>query len=248
MLFDDASYCSRKANRHESACHACRRAKPRLLTYLATTALIGCCMVAPVLADADHSTQSLALEVIVKFSDNSGPGRLVGRIIKEGPNNPSNFAELEAPLRASTGLMLTPISVTSGRELIVGIAEKPLLEQLQEFLAKSPALVGTELIELHNENPRLAKTMLLVRFPASSDEALQLRNAQAQGGNHSSIQGLATSLSAGSGVPVQGVARGHEELALTLDRYKVLEEVVQQLNDMDAVDYAQPNSTVQFMK
>ena len=62
------------------------------------------------------------------------------------------------------------------------------------------------------------------------------------------VQALATKLCAASGIPVLGRPEVRAALAVTVDRYTLLEKLVTRLNSLDYVDYAQPNSTVQFMK
>ena len=60
------------------------------------------------------ASQSITLEVIVKFVDDSDPGRRVERILKGHPTDLSGLADLQARLLRSTGVALEPERVTSG--------------------------------------------------------------------------------------------------------------------------------------
>ena len=126
--------------------------------------------------------------------------------------------------------------------------EKPLLERIEQTVAKRPEIAGTEVVAVQNDNPRLPEALLLLRFHASSDESALLGNAYNDDAYAERVQALATELSAGGGVPVIGTPHARTTLSITLDRYALLEQLVARLHELDYVDYAQPNSIVQFMK
>ncbi|MDX2315816.1 MAG: hypothetical protein QNL90_17235, partial [Gammaproteobacteria bacterium] len=126
--------------------------------------------------------------------------------------------------------------------------EKPLLERIEQTVAKRPEVASTEPVAVQNNNPRLAEELLLLRFHAPSDESALLENAYNDNAYAERVQALATELCAASGLPVIGTPRAHATLAITLDRHALLEQLVARLNDLNYVDYAQPNSTLQFMK
>lgn len=220
---------------------------PRMLASIVAV-LAGCCMIAPRAADADAAPQSVVLEVIVKFSNDSDLGRRIGKLMGEHPMDPGALADLKAPLRASTGLALTPVSVTSGRELLVRIEETPLLERVKQSLESQPEVDSATMVAAQDENPRLPRSMLLVRFPAASDAAALMKTAHGDGGHDAAVQALAAKLCAGSGVPVLGTAQQDARLAVTLDRYRLLGQVTAQFGRLDDVDYAQPNAILQLMK
>jgi hypothetical protein len=205
-------------------------------------------MVTSILADSHLGSRSVTLEMIVKFADDSDAGRRIGRIIKEHTGDPSMLTGVQEHLRQSTGFVLIPERITSGRELILRIPEKPALEKVKQTLAKRPEVVSAELAAIQSDNPRLAESMLLLRFGESGDENELLQKAYADDAYGARVQVLATELCAGSDVPVLGNAQESAVLTISLDRYALLEQLTARLNALDDVDYAQPNSTVQFMK
>ena len=115
-------------------------------------------------------------------------------------------------------------------------------------MTKRAEVASAELIAIQNENPRLPENLLLLHFRASSDESALLENATSESAYAERVQALATKLCAASGVPVLGRPQAPAALAVTVDRYALLEKLVTRLHDLDDVDYAQPNSTIQFMK
>ncbi|TFH47171.1 MAG: hypothetical protein E4H01_08720 [Lysobacterales bacterium] len=211
-------------------------------------ALLACGMLLVAAADTKLSSPSIALEIIVKFSRDSDAGRRIDGILKDHPEDLSRLGDLQEQLRQSIGFMLTPVRVTSGRELLVRIPEDPLLERIKESLSKRPEVLNTELIAIQDENPRLAESMLLVRFHPSADESALLNKAYAEAVYAGRVQALALQLCAASDVPVLGSAQAGAGLGLTVDRYALLEKLVTRLNNLADVDYAQANSTVQLMK
>ena len=82
----------------------------------------------------------------------------------------------------------------------------------------------------------------------ASDESALLGNAYNDDAYAERVQALATELCAASGVPVIGTPHAPTALAITVDRYALLEQLVARLHELDYVDYAQPNSIVQLMK
>jgi len=215
---------------------------------LAAAALLGCCVLSPAWSDSGLASQSTNLEVIVKFSHDSDAGRRVERILSKDPMDLDDFAEAQKDLGRSTGYVLIAQRISSGREVIFGIPEKPLLERIEQTVAKRPEIANTELVAVQNDNPRLAEELLLLRFHASSDESALLGNAYDDDAYAERVQALATELCAASGVPVIGTPHSPTALAITLDRHALLEQLVARLHELDYVDYAQPNSIVQFMK
>lgn len=220
------------------------KAPLRLIAF----ALLGCCMVAPGVADSSPSSQSITLEIIVKFSDESDAGHRIDRILKEHPEDLSMLVDLQGELHQSTGFVLIPERVTSGRELIFRIPEKPALEMVKQTVTKRPEIFSAELTAVQNENPRLPSSVLLLRFRGSGDEAELLQKAYAEGAYGERVQALTARLCADSDIPVLGTAQAGAELAVVVDRYALLEKLVTRMNALEDVDYAQPNSTVQFMK
>ena len=94
--------------------------------------LLGCCVLAPAWSDADLGSRSINLEIIVKFSPDSDTGRRVDRILEKNPINLSGLSELQGSLQRLTGFELIPDRITSGREVIFRIPEKPLLEKVEQ--------------------------------------------------------------------------------------------------------------------
>jgi hypothetical protein len=141
-----------------------------------------------------------------------------------------------------------PERVTSGREVIFRVPEKRALEKVKQTVSMRPEIASAELSVIQNENPRLPESVLLLRFRESSDESELLRKAYAEDAYNERVQTLTTTVCAASDVPVLGAAQASAGLAVTVDRYALLEKLVARLNELNDVDYAQPNSTVQFMK
>lgn len=210
--------------------------------------LLACCLIGTAMADSARASPSITLEIIVKFSDDSDTGRRVDRILREHPEDLSGLTDLPGQLRRSTGFVLTPERVTSGRELIIRVPEKPLLETVKQTVTKRQEVSAAKILATQDENPRLPESLLLLHFRESGGEAELLKKAYGAKAYQGRVQALATELCAPSGVPVRGTAETGSGLAVTVDRSALLEEVVARLNDLDDVDYAQPNSTVQFMK
>ncbi len=211
-------------------------------------ALIAGCMMAPVGAEAARASASITLEVIVKFADDSDAGRRVERALRGHPQDLSGLADLRSRLHRSTGFVLEPERVTSGRELIFRVPEEPLLESVRQTLAERTDVTLAELVAIQSENPRLAQSMLRVRFREPGDAFDLLTKAYGEQAYSERVQALTAELSAPSGVPVLGAPEADAGLAVTVDRYALLEKLVERLNAMDEVEYAQPNTTVQIMK
>jgi hypothetical protein len=215
---------------------------------LFTVALLTCGMTLVTAADTKLSSPSITLEIIVKFSRDSNAGHRIDGILKDHPEDLSGLGDLQEQLHHSTGFMLTPVRITSGRELLLRIPEDPLLERIKESLSKRPEVLSAELIAIQDENPRLAESMLLVRFHPSADESTLLNKAHAEAVYAGRVQALALQLCATCDVPVLGSAQAGAGLGLTVDRHALLEKLVTRLNNLADVDYAQANSTLQLMK
>ena len=212
------------------------------------SALLGCCLLAPAWSDSDLASNSTSLEVIVKFSDDSDTAQRVDRILEEHPMDLSELAVSMEDLHRSTGFLLIPERISSGREVILRIPEKPLLKKVEQTVAKRTDVAAAELVAIQSDNPRLPELQLLLHFHPSSDESALLENAYGDSANGERVQTLAAKLCADSGVPVIGTPQAGAALAVTVDRYALLEQLLARLHALDDVDYAQPNSTLQFMK
>lgn len=210
-------------------------------------ALPGCGMVATASAESGPPPRSTNLEIIVKFSDASDAGQEVQRTLDQQPQDSSTLAALRDRLYRSTGFVLIPERVTSGAELIVRVSERPLLETVMNTVTGKEEVSGAKLVESQQQNPRLPQALLLLHFREYSDEAVLLAKAYGDQAYAGRVQALTTKLCAESGVPVLGNPETASVLAVTVDRHALLRTLVSQLNDLDYVDYAQPNSTVQFM-
>lgn len=222
--------------------------KTRPSSRFAGTALIAWCMITTVAAQVDVQPGSAVLEVIVKFDDASEAGRLIDRYIDRNSQDLGELAEIGDQLHAATGFVLTPERVTSGRELVVGVPERPLMERVRDVVVERAEVSTAELVTAESENPRRAQVQLLVRFRQLSDEAELLANTSGEDAHDQRVQALANELCAPSGVPVRGVSKSQGELAVLVDRFAVLETVVAQLNGLDDVKYAQPNATVRILR
>lgn len=198
--------------------------------------------------DTGVASQSITLEVIVKFTDDSDPGRRVSRILKKHPTDLSGFTDLQARLHRSTGVALEPERITSGRELIFRIPEEPLLESVKRTVTRHAEVSSAKLVAIQLENPRLPESLLLLHFRESGKEAELLEKAYGEPAYRERVQELVTKLCGPSGVPVRGTPAAESALAVTVDRHTLLQKLVVQLNGLGYVDYAQPNSTVQFMR
>jgi hypothetical protein len=219
-----------------------------LLSRCVGVALLTCALLTPVDAQIEVQTRSITLEIIIKFLDDSDAGSLVARSVEENAPDVSDLAEIVDQLYTSTGVEFTPERVTSGRELIVGILEQPLLEEVRAVVLERSEVSEAELVTTRTDNPRLAQSQLLVSFRQLTDEAELLETAYAEDAYRERVQALATELCAPSGVPVYGIAQSRTTLAVIVDRFALLEKLVTQLRNLDYVEYAQPNATVQFMK
>lgn len=204
-------------------------------------------MAAQASGDTGLASRSIALEIIVKFADDSDAGRRVDRILKEHPTDLSGLADIQARLHRSTGVALEPQRITSGGELIIRILEEPLLETIKQTVTRHADVSSARLVAIQHENPRLPESLLLLHFREASEEAGLLNKALGEPAYQARVQELATELCDPSGVPVRGTAEAESALAVTVDRHTLLQKLVAQLRDLGYVDYAQPNVTVQFM-
>ncbi len=82
--------------------------------------------------DTGAAAQSISLEIIVKFTGDSDPGRRVGRTLREHPTDLSGLARLQTQLHRSIGIALETERITSGAELIFRVPEEPLLEAVKQ--------------------------------------------------------------------------------------------------------------------
>lgn len=211
-------------------------------------AAIVCLCIWPVSAEQGRGMSSAPLELIVKFSRDSEAGRRVERLLREGSQDLSGLAEAEAQLEAATGIPLTRERITSGREILFSIPERPLLEKIEDAAAQRADLESAELQELQSGNPMLPGARLRVRFRVSSGAFELLEGARDEAARSDAVRALTAEIAAGSGVPVTGVAQPQGTLELTVDRQALLEALSARVNDVDDVDYAQPNATMQIMK
>jgi hypothetical protein len=217
----------------------------RAWSKLSAAALLACAAAAA--ADTVQSSRSISLEIIVKFSHTSDVGRRVLETLEDNPQDLGRLGNLQHELQQSTGFVMIPVRITSGRELLLRVPEAPALDKLRRFVAKRPQIASAALIAIQEQNPRLAQSMLLVRFRPGSTERELLAKAHADDAHAAAVQALAAELCAGSGVPVLGSARADGALALELDRQALLKEIVERLNGLAEVDYAQPNAGVRIM-
>lgn len=210
-------------------------------------ALLGCCITVQASGETSAAAQSITLEIIVKFTGDSEPGRRVEGILREHPADLSGLAGLQARLHHVTGVALEPERITSGAELIFRIPEQPLLEAVRQTVSRNAQVSSTALVAIQRENRRLPEARLLLHFRGSSEEAGLLEKALGEPAYRERVQALATRLCGPSGVPVRGTAEAQSALAVTIDRHALLQILSTQLNGLETVDYAQPNTTVQFM-
>ena len=201
-------------------------------------------MSTPTRAQIDVSPGSVVMEIIVKFSDESSSGRLINRYVDRNSQDLEELSRIGDELHASTGFVLTPERVTSGRELVVEIPEQPLLERIRDVVVERTNASRAELITLQTENPRIAQAQLLIGFRRLSDEAKLLSDGYGEDGYAERVQTLASELSAPSGVPVRGVSRDGTELAIAVDRIALVDMVVARLKALEDVQYVQQNTTV----
>ncbi len=193
------------------------------------------------------AAQSIALEIIVKFADDSEPGRRVQRVLQEHPADLSGLAPLQARLHRATGVALEPEGITSGAELIFRIPQEPLLERVRQTVSRNTQVSSARLVTMQHDNPRLPQTQLLLQFHGSSEAARLLEKTLDEPAYRQRVQALATRLCRPSGVPVRGAAQAQSVLAVTLHGRAFLQKLSAQLNELEYVDYAQPNATAQFM-
>ncbi len=210
-------------------------------------ALLGCCMSVQATSETRAAAQSIALEIIVKFTGGSDPGRRVDRILREHPTDLSELAGLQARLHRATGIALEPQRITSGAELIFRIPEEPLLEAVRQTASRNAQVSSVRLVAIQHENPRLPEARLLLHFRGSSEAAGLLEKALGEPAYREHVQALATRLCSPSGIPVRGTAQAQSALAVTIDRRALLQKLSARLRALEYVDYAQPNATVQFM-
>jgi len=205
-------------------------------------------LVAPASAESGPIPAPVGLEILVKFTDSSDAHRRVKRSLDEYPQNLSTLAAVGDRLHRSTGFVLIPERVTSGAEIIVRVSERSLLETVMKTVSERQEVSSLELVELQRRNPYLPRSQLLLRFRETGDESNLLARAYTDQTYAGRVQTLTTNLCAASGVPVLGSPETGAALAVTVDRIALMEMLVPRLNELDYVDYAQPNSNVQIMK
>ena len=212
-----------------------------------SAALLACAAAAMAVAEPGPASRPASLEIIVKFTPASDAGRRILATLDKDPQDLSGLRALQRELEQSTGFVLVPVRITSGRELLVSIPEAPALEKVRQSVNKRPQISSASLIALQEQNPRLAQSMLLVRFRPGSAESELLDKARADDTRAAAVQALAADLGADSGVPLLGSTRADGALALELDRQALLRELVARLQSLPDVAYAQANAGVQIM-
>ncbi len=210
--------------------------------------LVGCCLCVSAGGVSNPSSPSVTLDLIVKFAADSDPGRIVGQALKENPTDLRAMTDIQERLHADTGVTMEAQRITSGAELLLRIPEEPLLEMVRRSLEQQPSVSAARLMAVQHDNPNLPEGLVVVEFPAASDEAALMSQARDDPGRAEQLHALAVKLCAPSGVPVRGEAGTDKQLIVTVDRAALLRKLVAQLNDLDYVDYAQANSGVQIMK
>ena len=211
-------------------------------------ALVACLSAWPASAEDGRGAPSPPLELIVKFSRDSDTGRRVERLLREGSQDLGGLAEAQAQLEKSIGIALERERITSGREILFSIPERPLLETVEASAARRPDVASTAIETLQAGNPRLPEARLVIRFVSSSEAYAALERADDADVPSDSARTLAKAIGASSGVPVAGVAQPHGALALTVDRQALLATLSARIGNLEDVDYAQPNAPMQIMK
>jgi len=220
----------------------------RMRTRGTVAAIIACLFTWPVSGEQGRAMASAPLELIVKFSSTSEAGRRVERLLSQGSQDLGGLAEAEAQLETSTGVPFTRQRITSGREILFSIPERPLLERVEKSVARRADVDSAELVALQNGNPRLPVAQLRVRFEDSSDARELLERAYDDGSDAERVRALTNEIASASGIPVSGVVDPHGVLILVVERRALLETLSARVNDLGDVDYAQPNATMQIMK
>jgi hypothetical protein len=210
--------------------------------------LAGCCLSVSAGGASNPSSPSVTLEVIVKFARDSDPGRLVQQALKENPTDLRGLADVQEKLHASTGVAMEAQRITSGAELIFRIPEQALLDTVRRTVDGHPDVSATRLMAVQHENPNLPESLLVLEFRESSDAAGLMREAHGDPSHANQLQELATRLCDPSGVPVRGDVGTNAEMIVTVDRPALLRKLVAQLSDLEYVDYAQANTSMQIMK
>ena len=212
------------------------------------SALLHSTMIVPGEGASNPAAGAVPLEVIVKFSRDSDPGRVVRQVLAEAPTDLRPLAPVEERLHAATGIAMESRGITSGAEVILGIPEEPLLERARETVAPQPGVSGARLMASDHRNPNLPHSLLVVEFAASSDHKALVERARDDPGYAAELQALATRLCGPSGVPVRGQAGPGGEMIVSLDRAALLADLVARLNGLDFVEYAQANAMLMPMK
>ena len=210
--------------------------------------VIACLLGSPLSAAQGGGMSSAPLELIVKFSSTSDAGRRVELLLHEGSQDLGSLADAEVQLETATGVALTRERITSGREIVFSIPERPLLEKVERGVARRADVESVELEALQSGNPFLPSARLRVRFRPSSGAFERVNRAHGDDARADDVRELAAEIGAASGVPVIGVAQPQGVLELVVDRPALLETLSTRVNDLDEVDYAQVNATMQIMK
>lgn len=211
-------------------------------------ALVGSVFTVTATGAPNPAAGAVPLEVIVKFLGDSDAGRLIRQTLAENPTDLRALAAVEDQLHAATGFAMEVRGITSGAELLLAIPEQGLLEIVSDSTRTQPGVVSVRLMTADHENPNLPGSLLVLRFAPSSADAEIMRMAREDPGYADRVQAAATRLCGGAGVPVRGEAGPEAALIVTVDRPAFLAMLVERLDDLPFVEYAQPNTILQIMK
>lgn len=167
-------------------------------------------------------------EVIVKFKHGTRADKLVNSILSGSAPTTEQINRYMDQLSREISLPLTYRQVTSGKEMVLGINDHQVLEQLKQAIADKPGIRRVEVISPspHKPSPRPYMT-LRISFKECGE-------------NGDSIKRIADELIEAQEYAVISKIEP-PVLMIQLDHQKELKRLVQKLKRRPDVEYVQPN-------
>jgi len=202
--------------------------------------LVGLLAFQGVAMDYSTAATTVAGDIIVKFKDDSSSGKLMSQIVR-GAMQLKEAEKVAARLSQRLGVPLTPVRVTSGRELLLAIDRDRLTRDVLQRATRNSSVSKAEPVHAPAGvlPPREMKFVLdLQKGAAAEREASRRPAATADSAEIKTlVDDAAGDLKAAASASVDERGR----LVLAIDMAALTTQVAKQLEQCTEVEYAQPN-------
>lgn len=190
-------------------------------------------------AAANGPSSFVAGDLIVKFTEASGPGRAVARAMR-AEQLPDEITAIATRLSAELGVALAAARVTSGRELVLSIDRERLARTLRQRLKRDPAVGDVTPLEPPKTVRPAAQLAFVVDLAADSEARRQVEQAVRAGRRTTpEVNSLVARLTANAYPKPTGHVSARGELILTVDVAALTRELIERLKRRPDVEYAQ---------